>query len=218
VPDNQHVDPPEAATTVAEQYLRRERPASALVSVVVVAVFLGTFYATSLLPAIAVGVGLLVLVRAPIIRLEGTARLRSDDPVSAVAAAFSGPTPPVLPFQWGITDEITTDGTTATYHISYLFGVRTVEMTVQTDTTIRDDGVREVRLEVAANGAPWSTYTVTIDRHDDRTIIEYTYVSNRRIGLRRLPQRRIAKRYRDSALRAQGYTVLDRTDEHAIRS
>jgi hypothetical protein len=46
VPDNQHVDPPEAATTVAEQYLRRERPTSALVSVVVVAVFLGTFYAT----------------------------------------------------------------------------------------------------------------------------------------------------------------------------
>ena len=218
MPDNQHVDPPEAATTVAEQYLRRERPTSALVSVVVVAVFLGTFYATSLLPAIAVGVGLLVLVRAPIIRLEGTARLRSEESVNAVAAAFSGPTPPVLPFQWGIADEVTTDGTTATYHISYLLGMRTVEMTVRTDTTIRDDGVREVRVEVAVNDAPWSTYTATIDRHDDWTMIEYTYESNRRIGLRRLPQRRIAKRYRDSALRAQGYTVLNRTDEHAIRS
>jgi hypothetical protein len=218
VPDNQHVDPPEAATTVAEQYLRRERPTSALVSVVVVAVFLGTFYATSLLPAIAVGVGLLVLVRAPIIRLEGTVRLRSEESVNAVAAAFSGPTPPVLPFQWGIADAVTTDGTTTTYHIPYFLGMRTVEMTVRTDTTIRDDGVREVRVEVAVNDAPWSTYTATIDRHDDWTMIEYTYESNRRIGLRRLPQRRIAKRYRDSALRAQGYTVLNRTDEHAIRS
>ena len=218
MPDDQHVDPPEAATTVAEQYLRRERPASVLLSVAVAAVFLGTFFVTSLLPAIAVGIGLLALVRAPIIRLQGTVRLRSEESVSAVAAAFSGPTPPVLPFQWGIADEITTDGPTATYHISYLFGLRTVEMTVQTRTTTRDDGVREVQLEVAANDNPWSTYTVTIDRHDDRTIIEYTYESNRRIGLRRLPQRRIAKRYRDSALRAQGYTVLDRTAEHGIRN
>ncbi|TSD16151.1 hypothetical protein DP107_03005 [Haloglomus irregulare] len=218
MPDNQHVDTPEAATTVAEQYLRRERPASALVSVVVVAVFLGTFHATSLLPAIAVGVGLLALVRAPIIRLEGTVQLRTEETVGAVAAAFSGPTPPVLPFQWGIADEVTTDGSTATYQISYLFGMRTVEMTVRTDTTTRDDGVHEVRVAVAANGAPWSTYTVTIDRHDDRTMVEYTYESDRRIGLRRLPQRRIAKRYRDSALRAQGYTVLDRTEEHGIRS
>jgi len=49
------VDRPPEALAIAKQYLRRERPLSALVVVLAVVGFLGTVVATSLVPAIVVG-------------------------------------------------------------------------------------------------------------------------------------------------------------------
>jgi len=216
MPSTQDVDRPEAARAVAEQYLRWERPVSALVALLVALVFLGTFRITSLLPAVAVGAVLLFAVRAPIIRSRGTVRLRSDDDPETVVESFVGPTPPVLVFQWGIADEITARDGSVTYRISYLLGLRSVEMTVRAQTTALEDGGQQVELDVTADDQPWSTYTVTISRQNEQTSIEYEYTANRRFGLRRIPQRVIADRYRDTALEKQGYTVVERNEQYGI--
>jgi len=63
------------------------------------------------------------------------------------------------------------------------------------------------------NDQPWATYTSKITNTNEDTIIEVEYTSNRRFGLRRIPQQLVANRYRDDALTAQGYTVIER-DAH----
>ena len=210
MPSTNDIDRPREAVDVAKRYLRRERPLSALVVVVVVSLFLGTFLATSLLPALVVGVLLVLIARAPLIQSHGKARLQTKDTPDVVVDAFSGPTPPVLAFQWGIADEITADGNTVTYGISYLFGLRSVESIVRSQTETTPSGARRVELDVTVNGQPWSTYTVTVSTDNDQTSIDIEYTSNRRFGLRRIPQQIVAERYRNEALTAQGYTVLER--------
>jgi hypothetical protein len=204
------VDPPQDARVVAQQYLRYERPLTGLVVVVLTLAFLGAYLATSLIPAVAVGAGLLVVVRAPLLSPSGTVRLETDADPEAVVDAFTGPTPPVLAFQWGIADDISVGDEAVTYRISYLFGLRSVEMTVQARTGAADDGRRAIELEVTADGQPWSTYAVEVLPRDGGTTVEYEYTADRRFGLRRLPQRIVASRYRDEALAAQGFTVVSR--------
>lgn len=212
----QDVDRPQAARNVAKQYLRRERTASGLLTVLVVSVFLGTYLATSLVPAILVGAGLVVVTRAPLVQPRGNVRLRTDEQSEAVVESFTGPTPPVLVFQWGIADEITAEDGAVTYRLTYLFGLRSVEVTVDTRTVRVPSGERQVELEVTVGGQPWSTYVATVETKDSKTIVEYEYTTNRRFGLRRLPQRYVATRYRDEALRAQGYVVVGRDEQYSI--
>lgn len=195
---------------VAQRYLERERPLSVLVAVVVVSVFFGTYLAMSLLPAVAVGAVLVVVVRAPVLRPHGTVRLRSGDDPATVREAFAGPTPPVLAFQWGIADEVTGEDGTATYAVSYLFGLRSADFTVRTRPESTTEGADEVELDVSANGQQWATYTATIRDAGDGTVVDVEYDSDRRFGLRRLPQQLVARRYRDEALEAQGYAVVER--------
>jgi len=216
MPSGQNVDPPEEALAVARRYLRRERPLSALVVVLVLSVFLGTFLLTSLLPALVAGAVLLVVVRVPVVRPSGTVRLHTDADVATVVDSFTGPTPPVLAFQWGVADQITADGDTATYRIPYLFGLRSVETTVRSRTDTTPTGDRRVALDVAVNDQPWSTYTATVSRRNGRTVVEYEYTANRRLALRRLPQRIVAGRYRDEALTVQGYTVVERDGQYGL--
>ncbi|QSG12486.1 putative membrane protein [Halapricum desulfuricans] len=197
------------AEPVATQYLRRERPLSTLLVVLAVSVFLGAYLTTSLVPAMGVAVVEVVVLRMPVLRTHGTARLSTDDDPDAVRAAFAGPRPPVLALQWGIADEVAAEDDTATYTISYLFGLRSTELAVRTRTATIDGGER-VELEVTENGRPWGSYTATIRRDGDRTTVDIEYGSDRRTGLRRLPQTLVARRYRDEILEAQGYTVLER--------
>ncbi|WP_229112458.1 hypothetical protein [Halapricum desulfuricans] len=198
------------AEPVATQYLRRERPLSTLLVVLAVSVFLGAYLTTSLVPAMGVAVAEVVALRMPVLRTHGTARLSTDDDPDAVHAAFAGPRPPVLALQWGIADEVTAEGDTATYTISYLFGLGSTELVVRTRTETTTDGGERVELEVTENGRPWGSYTATIRRDSDRTIVDVEYGSDRHIGLRRLPQTLVARRYRDAILEAQDYTVLER--------
>ncbi|GGL68011.1 hypothetical protein [Halocalculus aciditolerans] len=202
----------DAARAVVDRYHRRERALSALLVVVVVAVFLAAYVTLPTLYGLAVAALLILVARAPILHSRGTIRLRTDDDPDAVADAFTGPTPPVLAFQWGVADDITRADET-TYHVSYLFGLRSVEMTVETTETTTEDGERRVTLDVAANDRPWATYTARIHVEGDATVVDVDYAGERRFGLRRLPQQLLTERYRDDALHAQGYTVLDR-DAH----
>ena len=216
MPSNPDVERPRGARTVAERYRRYERPLSALVAVAVVVTFLATYLATSLVPAVGVFAGLLALVSVPIFRLRGTVRLETDADADAVVDAFTGPTPPVLAFQWGIADAVVVDDEAVTYRVSYLFGLRSVEVTVRARANSTPERGRTVELTVTAEGDPWSTYTVHVTSHDSRTAVEYEYVSDRRFGLRRLPQRLVAGRYRDEALAAQGYTVVERDSRYGV--
>lgn len=216
MPSRQETERRQAARTVAKQYLRRERPLSVLSAGLVVAVFLGTFLATSLVPALVVGAVLVAVVRAPLVQSHGTVRLRTDDDVESVVETFAGPTPPVLAFQWGVADEITTTDGAVTYHLSYLLGLRSVAMTVRTQTNTTPCGERRVELELTVNDQPWATYTATISEHNGQTVIDCEYTSDRRFGLRRVPQRSIAARYRDESLAVQGYTVLERDEQYSI--
>lgn len=216
MPSTRTADRPEEALAIVRQYLRRERPLSGLVAVFATAGFLGTYIATSLVPATAVGLLLILVARVPLVKSRGTVRLRTDADADSVVESFAGPTPPNLVFQWGIADEITTEDGTATYQISYLFGLRSVEMTVETRTDRTPDGDSRIELEVTAGGQPWSTYTVTVGTEDDGTVVEYEYTADRRFGLRRVPQRIVANRYRDEALEAQGYVVVERDEQYGI--
>lgn len=212
----QSVDRPPEALAVAERYLRRERLLSSLVVVFVAGAFLWTFVLTSLGPAVAVGVLLLVVARAPLIEPRGTVRLRTDEDIDSVIESFTGPIPPVLVFQWGIADEILVGEGTVTYRVSYLFGLRSVEITVDTQMERTPDSDCRIELTLTAGGQPWSTYAVTVVTREDRTAVEYEYSADRRFGLRRLPQRFVAKRYRDDALEALGYTPVQRSERYRV--
>jgi hypothetical protein len=98
MPFTRPVNRPREALDIAKRYLRRERPLSALIVVLAAAGFLGTFLATSLVPAVVVGVLLIVVARVPIIESRGTVRLRTDEDAESVAESFTGPTPPILVF------------------------------------------------------------------------------------------------------------------------
>ena len=108
--------------------------------------------------------------------------------------------------------------------ISYLFGLRSVTM----ETAVRcgasdagDAGTGTARdgegsddadlgLVVTADGEPWATYSASIARRDDGTVVDVEWTSDRRFGLRRLPQWLVATRYREEALAAQGFAVPER--------
>ncbi|WP_227134279.1 hypothetical protein [Halorubellus salinus] len=210
------VDRPSEAVAVAERYRRRERPLSALIVCLVVSAFLGTYVVTSLVPATVVGAALAVVARAPVLRSRGTVRLRTDDPPDAVVDAFAGPTPPVLAFQWGIADEVRPGTDSVTYETTYLFGRRSVEVTVESHTERTSTDARCVELVVTAANRPWATYTATVRERDGGTVVDVEYASTRRFGLRRLPQQWVAERYRERALAVQGYVVVDR-DAHVGR-
>ncbi|KTG22892.1 hypothetical protein [Haloferax profundi] len=216
MPSLNDTERPQGAVAVAKQYLRRERPVSALVVLLVVSLFLGTFLATSLLPALVVGGLLVVTARAPVVQSHGTVHLRTDDTPESVVEAFTSPTPPVLAFQWGIADEITTGDDSVTYRMSYLFGLRSDSMTVHRQIETTPNSNQRVKLDISANDQPWATYTATIRHTNDASIVDVEYTSNRRFGLRRVPQQIVADRYRNEALEVQGYTVVERDAEFGI--
>ncbi len=201
------------AVDVAQSYLRRERPLNALIMLLTVSAFLGTYLVTSLLLAIPAGAILIIFMRFPIFQSNGTLRLRSSDNLDTVIDEFSGPVPPVLALQWGMADEISIEDDAVIYSVSYLFGLQSADVAVQTETNPTADSGSVIESEVNINDQPWATYTSTVSTSGKYTTIDVTYTSNRRFGLRRVPQQMIANQYRDEILSVQGYTVVTR-DAH----
>ena len=206
---------PDAPMAVVSQYLRRERLVSGLLVVAVISLCLAVYVATSLLPAVLIGGGVAVALRFPVLRPQGTVRLRTEASPTAVEAAFSGPLPPVLAFQWGVADAVRVENGTATYPTSYLFGLRSVTTAVRAKTETIADDARRVELVVTVAGQPWATYRATIREDGNGTAIIVEYDSDRRFGLRRYPQQLLLRQYHDAALDAQGYSVVER--ETALR-
>lgn len=124
----------------------------------------------------------------------------------------------MLALQWGVADTVIREDGTPTYPTSYLFGLRSAEPTVHPRTVPTSNGDQQIELEILVNGNPWATYTATISDAGEQTIIDVEYTSDRRFGLRRVPQQVLAKRYRDAAIMAQGYTVVERDTHFGLRA
>lgn len=200
---------PAEVTPIARQYLRRER---ALTSAFAVIIGLAGGAAVIVLPllwGLVVALGLLVLFRVPVFRTEGHTRLWTDDDPEMVHDAFTGVTPPSLALQWGIADAVREEDGEAVYDVTYLFGLRSVELRVTNEVERQEDGSR-VTITATADGEPWGTYVVTLTEADGGTEVAIEVTADRRFGLARLPQQFVAKRYRDPALAAQGYEVRER--------
>lgn len=205
-------DIPSEATPIVRRYLRVERPISAGVGLVVVATAAVAFLFLPLFAGLLVVVAVVGLVRIPVFGTGGTTRLVTEADPESVATDFESATPPVLAFQWGSADDVaaTTDG--GVYEFAYLFGLRSLEMVVSASspTLQGESSVREIDLDVTANGKPWGTYHVSVAAGDGETVVDVEWSSERRFGLRYLPQWMLASRYRDDALAAQGYTTVER--------
>lgn len=200
---------PAEAAAVARRYRRLERPTSFAVALAFGLVVGVAFVTLALVQALVVALLAAVVLRFPVFRSGGRTTLATDATPEAVRRDFGSARPPVLAFQWGIADEVRETDEGWAYEIPYLFGLRSAEMTVECRRDEdADDG--DLELVVTAESQPWGTYHVTIDEDGDETVVEVTHRSDRRFGLRRLPQWFVARRYRDATLTAQGYTVRDR--------
>ena len=200
--------PPEV-TSIARQYLRRERALTSAFAVTIGLVGGAAVLVLPLLWGLVVALGLLVLFRFPVFRTEGHARLWTDDDPETVYDAFTGATPPSLALQWGIADAVREEDGEAVYDVTYFFGLRSVELRVTNEVEKQANGSRVV-LTVTADGEPWGTYVATLTEAGGGTEVAVEVTADRRFGLARLPQQFVAKRYRDPALTAQGYEVRER--------
>lgn len=207
MPSESDADVPADAAAVADRYRRLERLVTGAVTVLAAGTAGLAFSALTLGPAIAVAVVVLLGLRAPAFRSSGTVRLTTDADPDAVRADFGGLTPPMLAFQWGVADAVRPTDDGGRYTVTYLLGLRSVDV----ETAVRshpDDA--DVEIVVTAGGRPWATYEVEIRAADGGTVVDAAWESDRRFGLRRLPQWFVAERYREEALSAQGYDVVER--------
>lgn len=202
---------PAEAATVARRYLRVERLVSGSVAVAIGLVGAAAFLALPPLWALIPIVALVVLARAPVFHSGGRTRLRTDEDPERVRDNFAGATPPPLALQWGIADAVRTTEDGAVYEMSYLFGLRTVELRVDAEIVETVGEPDRVTLTATANGRPWGTYTAWIEPVEGGTGITVEVNSDRKFGLRRIPQYVVVRRYRDAALEAQEYEVVERS-------
>ncbi|WP_114578907.1 hypothetical protein [Saliphagus sp. LR7] len=217
-PTDDRREVPPAVGPVVRRYRRLERASGWALAIGAAVVAVVAILALPLGPGVLVAAVVLAALRVPVVRRRGTARLTTDADPAAVAAEFAGPTPPPLVFQWGVADEIRSTGGVATYEFSYLFGLRSVSMTVEVRSRDPDgDADEALELEVSAGGMPWARYAVSVWDSGEGSVVEMAVVSSRRFGLRRLPQGLVAGRYYADALAAQGYAVADRTSSFSIR-
>lgn len=210
MPSSQTSDRRQTLQRLTNQYHRRERAASLSVAIAVGALFLATYLATALLPAIAVAAVLVVAVRTPVFQSRGTIRLQTDKEPEAVLEQFTDSQPPILAFQWGVADNVRTSEHGATYSFSYLLGLRSTEMEVHSHTETNSEGTYRVELAITVSDRPWGTYTATISRTDTGSTVDVEYTSDRRFGLRRIPQQVLGERFHDRMLAAQGFNVDER--------
>ena len=208
---------------VVTRYHRLERAASGVTALLVGLAAAGVILSLPLWQGVLAAMIVLAAFRVPLFTTGGTARLRTGATPAAVRDAFAGSRPPVLALQWGIADSVTTAETGASFEISYLLGLRsitmatTIEESSSTSNTEPSAAATEFTLRVTAGDSPWGSYDVTLTEQDGDTLVEIDVRSDRRFGLRGLPSWLVAQRYYDTALDAQGYTVLDRERSLSLR-
>lgn len=143
-----------ALRPIAKRYRRVERGVGWLVALSVAVAFLVAVARLDLLPALAVGGGLLVAVRVPVLRRRGTTRLRTDAAPEDVIGEFASPTPPVLAFQWATADGVrpASDGAGGTYEHSAFLGLRTYSLAVETEVGAPSDTAESAGASALRDG------------------------------------------------------------------
>ncbi|ELZ57223.1 MULTISPECIES: hypothetical protein [Halorubrum] len=147
------------------------------------------------------------------VRTAGSDAVDPDSPVDTDAVDPDGP----AEADTAASDRPT--GTRATYEFSYLLGLRSVALGVETEVRAAGDGddaspgdaVATVDVDGTVGDRQWASYAATVREGDDGgSVVDVELRPTRRFGLRRLPQGRVAERYYAPALAAQGYEVVDR--------
>jgi hypothetical protein len=209
--DTNTADIPSEVASIVQRYRRLERPVSWAMGLLVSGTIVAVFFLLSLIPALLVAIGVVLVIRLPAFRSYGTTILETDANSEAVRADFESATPPSLALQWGLASSIQSTSNSWVYNMSYMFGLQSTNMAVELHPHQSDNGEDNIdfKLVVTANERPWGTYTVSIRKQDGKTKVHTEYVSDRRFGLRRIPQWFVAKRYRDETLVAQGFTIIE---------
>lgn len=212
------VTTPPGPATVAQRYHRVERAVSTAFALLVVGAITAVLVSRSLVVGLGFAVLVVALVRVPLAKTGGTARLVADGDPEAVVAAFTGPTPPPLVLQWTVADEVrpTEDG--AVYEFSYLFGLRgaRLETTARRTTPSAGSATAAVELTVTENGHPWGHYSVSVADDAGETVVDVEWTADRRFALPRVLQWLVARRYRRDALATQGYRVTAYDDSLSL--
>ncbi|WP_050025048.1 hypothetical protein [Halorubrum halophilum] len=213
------LDPPWAVRPIVRRYHRVERTVSWVLALSVVAVALIAIRSLPFYVGVIAALGVLALVRVPLVRRRGDARLETDADPDTVRAEFGSKRPPVLIFQWGLveTDDVTVDDEAVEYDISYLFGLRSVTMRVEPTDRLPDESgsdrssaVDELELVVTVDGNRWAAYTVRIREREERTVVDVAWTTDHRVDVRQLVQGLVARRYYPEALAALGYETVMR--------
>jgi len=219
-------DPRLAVRSIVRRYHRVERAGSWLLALSIAAVAVLLILSLPFLVGVIAALGLLVLVRLPLVRRQGETRLETDADPETVRADFESTAPPVLVFQWGLVDvdDVTVNGETAEYEISYLFGLRTVTMQVETiDRSASESAssgtnrANELELVVTVNGTEWAAYTIRIRGLEGHTVVDVVWTAEHRVDLRHLLQGVFARRYYSDALAALGYETRMRTGSWSLK-
>lgn len=216
MPSTEQIDRQEAVNGLVRRYLIAERSLRVALISIILFIFFAIYVRTSIFLSVIVAAGMVVCIRLPIIKPRGTVQLETDLNADTVAASFSGDMPPMLAFQWGLADEIYSEGTVTKYKISYLFGTQTVEMAINTRAIVTPEQAYQVEIDVSGEEKPWAQYQVVTRQGAERRVIEYKYEAARRFSVLRLFQRIIANRYRDDVLAVQGYTLRNRQDNYVV--
>jgi hypothetical protein len=208
----QSVDPPAGAVSIAKQYYRRSRILTYLIAIVVVgfvglSFFLLPFFGWILFAGI-----IFVMFRFPLFVTGGQMTLETDKAPHTVRAEFESSTPPILPFYWGLADQIESTDGGGRYVINYLGGLQSVELTIDCQPT--PDDAADFQLVVTAADSPWGSYQVNVDETSGadgptRTTVNIDSEADRQFGLRRLPQQLMANNYRPTAIETQGYDIVE---------
>ncbi|GAB3675803.1 hypothetical protein [Halopiger thermotolerans] len=199
---------PAAVESIVQRYARTQGALKVSVATASVGGVLAAFAVLPFLLALGLSLGALVCLSLPLFTTTGTIRLRTDADLETVRRDFEGETPPILPFHWGLADDVRSADDGTIYEISYLFGLRSVTITVETRAA-SDDPNADLELEVAEAGRPWGTYSVALEERNGATHVTIESESNRRFGLNRLPQTIAAARYQQAAYAAKGYAVVE---------
>ena len=216
------LDPPWSVRPIVRRYHRVERTISWLLALSVAAIAVVAILSLPFLIGVIAALGLLLLMRLPLVRRRGNTRLETDADPDTVRSEFESTTPPILVFQWGLVDadDVTVDdrpdGRVVKYDVSYLFGLRSVTMRVETvghssadSDAVDTSDVDELELLVTVDGTQWASYTVQIRSEDRWTVVDVVWTTDHRVDVRQLLQGLVARRYYPNALTALGYeTVL----------
>lgn len=219
-------DVPAAVRTAARRYWRRTLALRAVVGGGYFVATVAVLFALPYLPALAVIVVLLGTFVAPVFKSGGTIELTTQKSPATVRDEFTVGMPPILGFQAALADDIRLTETGAAYDLSGVSGFWSTTFRVETtqlagsasrsDVDDANDADADFEAVVTVGDEPWARYRVTTSDRDTETAVTITVVRHRRVGIRKLPDLLLGRRYRRDLFEGHGYTLVDETTSLSV--